>query len=147
MKSVIASIICLFSFSMAAWAANQGEIKVHVEGLKNDQGVVRVALYNSEDAYAADKGKADKAFAKTRSKIEKGQSDCSFTDVPYGTYGIKLFHDEDDSGKFVTNMFGMPKVEFAFSNNAKANFGPPSFNKISFELNSPKMSMTIRMQN
>ena len=30
------------------------------------------------------------------------------------------------------NLFGVPKEQFGFSNNAKGNFGPPSFEDASF---------------
>ncbi len=76
--------------------------------------------------------------------IEKdGQATATLQNVPYGEYAIKLFHDEDNSGRFLTNAFGIPKVEYGFSNNAHGLFGPASFGKAKFQLN---VDMDIAMQ-
>ncbi|MBY0357931.1 MAG: DUF2141 domain-containing protein [Candidatus Obscuribacterales bacterium] len=148
MKAIVMSLLCLVGLSQGAWAADQGQLKVHVDGLKNNNGVVRIALYNSAQAFSEDKGgHGQEAFAKEIAQISGNQSDCVFANVPYGSYAIKLFHDEDNSGKIVTNMLGMPKVQFGFSNNAKGSFGPPPFDKAAFKVNSAETTMNITVQN
>jgi len=127
----------------AAFAADVGSITIHVTGLKNDKGVIRIALFNSKDNYTNDKGSAEGAYKKDVAPIKGAQSTYSFESVPYGEYAIKLFHDENNSGKFLTNMVGIPKVEYGFSNNAKGMFGPASYDKAKFALKDQKLDMTI----
>lgn len=120
----------------SAQAANNGEkgkLTIEISGLKNDEGVVRVALFDSESAYKADKSnEGDQAFDKKAVEIKDHRAVCAFANVPYGEYAVKFFHDENNSGKFVTGMFGIPKVEYGFSNNARALLGPPTYNKVKF---------------
>ena len=42
-------------------------------------------------------------------------------------------HDTNDNKELDSNLFGMPKEGFGFSNDAMGMFGPPDFKKASFE--------------
>ena len=55
-----------------------------------------------------------------------------------GTYSVSVIYDEDSDGEMDTGLFRIPKELVSFSNNAKGTFGPPGFDKTSFELNSDK---------
>lgn len=123
-----------------------GNIAVAIKGLKNSQGVVRVALFGSKETYNNDHNIGMGAFRKMAVPIANNQATATFSAIPYGDYAIKVFHDEDNSGKFVTNAFGIPKVEYAFSNNARALFGPPSYDKAKFKLDQANLLMEIKTQ-
>jgi len=131
---------------LPALAETAGAIHVHVVGLRNGNGVVRVALFDSSDSYSDDKGDGAKSFRKGVAEIKGREADLTFDAVPYGEYAIKLFHDEDGSGKFVTGMFGIPKVEFGFSNNAKGKLGPAKYADAKFRLESTDLNMNVEMQ-
>jgi len=130
-----------------AIAADQGSITVHITGLRNDKGVARIALFASSATYAASGNTGDMAFKKVAAPISAREAVCTFQDLPFGDYALKVFHDEDNSGRFVTNMFGMPKVQYGFSNNAHAMFGAPDYEKAKFKLDSSQLNMEIKMQN
>ena len=90
-------------------------------------GAVRVALYDSEAAYAGG--------ASVRTAIVDaagGQPVARFTDLPAGTYAAKAFHDVDGDGKMGANPFGMPTEPYAFSNNARGNMGPARWDAAQF---------------
>lgn len=55
-------------------------------------------------------------------------------DLKPGKYAFKYFHDENNDKEINTNFMGIPKEGYGFSNNAKGKFGPPSFEKMIFEL-------------
>jgi uncharacterized protein (DUF2141 family) len=61
-----------------------------------------------------------------------------FKDVPYGTYAIRAFHDQDNDGELTKNPFGLPTEPFAFSNGAKAHYGPPTFEKAAISISVPE---------
>jgi uncharacterized protein (DUF2141 family) len=125
-------------------AESAGNLNVTVRGANNNNGVIRIAVYNNKDAYAADKDNtANGSFRQEAVALKDKSAAYTFKDVPYGEYAIKLFHDEDNSGKFYTGMFGMPKVQYGFSNNAKGMMGPASYAKASFSLKSAETNMTI----
>lgn len=116
-------------------STESGNIEVKVSGLKNNDGVVRIALYDDSARYKGDnkENSSAGAYRKTTAVIKGGIASCAFEQIPDGRYAIKFFHDENNSGQFITGMFGIPKVEYGFSNNARAAFGPPSFEKAAFK--------------
>ena len=128
-------------------SASAAVVNVQVLGLRNNNGVLKAALFNSAAAWSADKANTGAgALQRLDAPIRSGSATLSFAAVPYGTYAIKAFHDEDRSGKFYTGLFGIPKVEVAFSNNAPINKGQPSFDKASVQLNQPYMTLVLRAQ-
>ena len=44
-------------------------------------------------------------------------------------------HDENGNGELDANFVGIPREPWAFSNNARGNFGPPTWEDTKFELN------------
>lgn len=145
-RIMAATAIVLSFCSNLALASNTGSIILHISGLRNNNGVVRVALFDSSKNYSMDKGSADHSFKKMIAPINNKESTATIENLPYGEYAIKLFHDEDNSGRFLTNSFGIPKVEYGFSNNAHGLFGPAPFDKAKFRLDSQKLDMNIKMQ-
>lgn len=147
MKRALVMVATLIQLSTSgALAADNGSIKVKVTGLDNDKGVVRIALFKDKDSYKNDDGSGDRAFQKVAVKIASGEASHTFADIPYGSYAIKLFHDESNSGKFLTNAFGIPRVQYGFSNNARGRFGPAAFEKALFDVKKPETSMTISVK-
>lgn len=140
------ALLIAFMVSPIAYADETGSIAIHVVGLRNNNGVVRIAVFNNAKDYAADKPKADLATVKAIANIKDGTADYTFSKLPYGEYAIKIFHDEDNSGKFYTNFLGIPRVEFGFSNNAHGRFGPAHYDQAKFKLASEELKMTINMQ-
>jgi uncharacterized protein (DUF2141 family) len=136
MKKVILAVasICFFECVMA-----QQTLTVQIINIKNDEGQIAVALYNSE-----------KDFMKTRyqgktTKSVKGEVEVVFENIPTGSYSLSIMHDANMNEKLDSNLFGIPKEGFGFSNNAMGTFGPPSFEKAKVEVSSPK-SISIAMR-
>jgi uncharacterized protein (DUF2141 family) len=153
MIRVLATLCTLLVFLtmplLQAEGANSGKITVFINGLKNSNGVARIALFNSEGSYADNKSGPDsagKAFRKVAAPISANAATCTFEDIPYGEYAVRFFHDEDNSGEFKTGMFGIPKVEYGFSNNAVGKFGPAPYSKAKFSLNAPEYKATINLK-
>lgn len=67
-----------------------------------------------------------------RAAIRKGHADCVFTAVARNDYAISAFHDENDDTKLDTNFLGIPTESWCTSRDAKAFFGPPSFDAARF---------------
>ncbi len=55
-------------------------------------------------------------------------------DLPPGRYGIAIIHDANGNGVLDTGPLRIPREAFAFSNDARATFGPPSFDRAAFAL-------------
>ena len=147
MRSIrVLLVMMLLNLLPFAANASDGKLTVHVVGLKNNNGVVRIALFNSADAYAKAKFTGESAYRTAAIPIAAKEATCSFENIPNGEYAIKLFHDEDNSNKFKANMFGIPKVDYGFSNNPRAAFGPANYSQAHFSLNTNSMTLEIKMQ-
>ena len=144
--NVLPALLMFLTVPLAVMAADTGSITVQISGLNNDNGVVRIALYNDKEEYSKDRGSASRAFQKDKAPIKNKTATCTFSNLPYGDYAIKLYHDEDNSGKFKTGMFGLPKVQYGFSNNAKGMMGPATFDKAKFKVDSKEVVQNIKMQ-
>lgn len=132
--------ICLIA--TLTLSAQTTKIKITFTGVKNEDGVIRIALYNGVDAYRA------REAAKTLVvQSEKGEVNCSFDSVPIGKYILAAYHDENGDAKLNTGTFGIPKEGYVFSNNAKAVMGPPNSEEMLFEIKEEKVSvLSLEMQ-
>jgi uncharacterized protein (DUF2141 family) len=100
---------------------------VVVKNVKSDVGTVRLAVYSSEDQFMKNE------IAGIEVKSVNGQAVAVFKNLGTGTYAISVMHDANDNKELDSNMFGVPKEGFGFSNDAMGMFGPPDFKKASFE--------------
>lgn len=66
---------------------------------------------------------------------DQSEQEISFKNLREGKYAIRVFHDQNGNGKLDTNLFGIPKERFGFSNNVMGKLGPPAFETQLFELN------------
>lgn len=116
-----------------------GTLTVRVTGLKSDQGEVRMALNNSEAAYADEDAEPFRALALP---IHDRKAEAVFEHLPFGDYTIKLFHDQNSNGELDT-ILGLPSEDYGFSNNARATFGPPKYKKAKFDFKAEEMTIEI----
>lgn len=140
-KDICFGLILFFIFiSFAVFAESaadkNGNITVVIEKLKNNKGTADIALVNSTESFNSD---ALQPFMGAKAEIENGCAEYVFKNVPYGEYAVKFFHDENGSGKLDKGLFGIPKEEYGFSNNAVS----PNYEKAKFELNQADLKIII----
>ena len=146
MNITLSAFLLLISSALSLASLHQdsqqkhGTILLTVVGLDNDIGDVKVGLFNSAESFT---GKTKDKFAGAIIKIRNKKVQYVFPNVPYGEYAIKLFHDEDGDDEIDTNFFGIPTESYGFSNNAKALFGPPTFEKAKFIVSSDTVKVEI----
>lgn len=122
-------LLLLFSMNLSIPTSTK-DLTIEIDGIKNNQGYILVALFNQENGFPDTK---EKAFRKERVKASKGKMTISFKDLPHGNYAFGVIHDENDNQTLDTGLFGIPKEGFCFSNQAMGTFGPPSFSSASFK--------------
>jgi len=125
-----------------AFAQAGNDITVMVEGLRNDQGVVRCGLYNSPNGFR----EPGKEFKGVEAKISGGKANCTFTSVPPGTYAVALFHAEHNETVLETGMFGIPKLGYGFTRDAKGSMGPPSFGAAAYTYAGGTSTWPVKVQ-
>lgn len=122
-------------------------LTVHIVNIRNNRGVIRIAMYNSRQAYESNDPSGTAAFKRHVLPIQNGEAVWRLNNIPYGVYGIKMFHDEDNNGKLKRTFIGRPAEGVAFSNNPQLGNHAPRFDEVKFVVNKPESSITIRMIN
>jgi uncharacterized protein (DUF2141 family) len=118
-------------------------LRVHVIDLRDSTGQVVCTLFDSSGAFPAD---STRAVGQIAVPIKDDAATCSFGGLAPGRYALVTFHDENNDGKFDRNWFGLPKEGYAFSNNVRPVFSPPSFNAAAFYYAGGDQWLTIVMR-
>jgi uncharacterized protein (DUF2141 family) len=119
------------------------ELRVRLKGFTGTDGMVRVTLFTGKKGFP---NKPKHAFRVGENTITGDQAAVTFTGIPFGTYGVGAFHDENDNGKMDTNFVGVPKEGYGASNDARGSFGPPSFEDAAFTVDRETVEIIINME-
>lgn len=103
----------------------QKTLTVIITNIESNDGNIMIAVLND-----AEKGFMTEDFYTYRIvKAQKGSVTVKF-DLPVGTYGVSVFHDENNNKELDANFMHIPKEPYGFSNNVRM----PNFEKGSFYL-------------
>ena len=149
MKSVIILFFSIFMllqiFCIPSGAGgSSSKLRIEFTGLdKASSGIVRSALFDKASTFSDQRYHIEGALKTGSLPIENQGAIWEIEDLPHGVYAVRAFHDQDESGRFKVNRFGIPKYAYGFSNNARAVFGPPSFERCKFRLD---RDLTLKIQ-
>jgi uncharacterized protein (DUF2141 family) len=141
MRALAILIIATISFSFLSCEKNDPEptdneingLEIEISGIRNNEGVIQLELTDENE----------NVLQHITAEIDEGKSTISLSDLSYGTYAFKYFHDENSNEELDTNL-GFPQEGYGFSNNAVGTFGPPVIEDMIFEYDKPlKMECTI----
>ncbi len=138
-------LIILIIPSVSSFAGDKtGTLKVVVKGFENNSGKARLLLFtpDKDDSFP---GEQNDALKRVVIDIKNKKAVFILKNIPYGKYAISVHHDEDNDGEIDTNWIGIPNEGLGTSNDAKGNFGPPSFEDASFELNEKEKKLVINI--
>src|SRR5688572_13352952 len=122
----------------AAGVANAqlaNKVGVLVDGLRNDNGVVRCGLYASPAGFR----QPGQEFRGAVGKINGQQATCMFSNIPAGTYAVAVFHAEKGEAQIKTGMFGKPEQ------GPSSGMGPPDFTAASFSYNGGTHTLPVTL--
>ena len=106
--------------------AQKADLTVEMQNFKNNTGLAKVGLYNSEGTFLG------ATFKKLESKINDKKAIVVFKDLPLGEYAISMYQDENLNDTMDKNFFGIPSEDYMASNNEKGFMGPPKYDKAKF---------------
>jgi uncharacterized protein (DUF2141 family) len=140
MKTLNTIITATIITSTLCASAIAGQLNVTFKHIEKHEGNLKVALYNSQENYTGQGAPVQVAMVPVSSEV----ASYTFENLENGTYAIKLFHDANNNGKMDTNMFGIPKEGYGFSNNV-GKFGEPAFEDASFAVqNDASIEIIVR---
>jgi len=129
--------------NVSAGRAEQAQVAaltIVLSGIKKQTGTVRIAIFDGPDSWLKEPTIAAVLSVKDDTAVYQRP------DVPYGSYGMAVFHDANDNGQMDKTFLGLPKEAYGFSNNARAAFGPPSWRKAVVMVDEPTISLNIRLK-
>ena len=107
-----------------AASAVAAELVITVDNLRNDRGVVRLAVWDNADGFT----RHEAAIAHMKQPAVHGKVVFRVPGLSPGRYAIATYHDEDNDGEFDRTWIGLPDEGLGFSNGAWISlFGAPSF--------------------
>ncbi len=127
--------------ALAAAEDPTATLVLEMSGFTSSNGHVRVHLANSRENLESD----GKGFRVAKLTVEDGAASTRFTDLPYGEYAIKVFHDENDNEELDIGWRG-PEERYGFSNDARGMMGPADWEEAKFSIDSPKHATKITLE-
>ena len=116
-------------------------LTVSVEGLRNGNGLVTVAVYPDDSRkFLAKGGTLKNNRFNASAPVTRA---CVFVPAP-GVYAVAVYHDEDSSRKLNRTGIGLPAEGYGFSNNPSTIAGLPAFRSV--RLNVPKSGLTTHVK-
>lgn len=121
---------------------SRGDLKVNVTGMKHNEGKVIVNLFRKGDDVMG------KPFIQKYNKIMDGEAQVVFEELPFSSYVVFAFHDENDNGTMDHNWLNIPKEPMGYSNNWNFSLfsGMPSYKKTKFEFSEKLNDIIIRVK-
>ncbi len=113
---------------LAVMVQAQNNLEVKIDNIKNDNGDILIGLYSNRQNFPR------KVSDGRIVKASKEGVIVAFHDLKPGPYAVSVMHDENSNKDMDQNKIGIPKEGFGFSNNARISLGPPSFEKVKFEI-------------
>lgn len=121
--SVVGSLSMILLLSQNASAA---ELTINISDVEQGKGHLLIALFEGKENY--NDGKSVQA---TKVKAEHKKESVVFKDLIDGEYAVKMYQDENDNDELDSNMMGIPKEGYGFSNNV-GMFGTPKYKEAKF---------------
>ena len=115
---------------------------VSVAGFRSTEGQIMAFLFSNADDFPT---KRDKAFRARKTAVTGTTTVFVFDDVPAGTYGVAVYHDENSNGKMDRHWYGTPMEGYGASNDATGSFGPPKFADAKFKFHSSRDTVHIQL--
>ena len=92
--------ILLLLFLVNSWSPFQsgaGELKLIINDIETNSGVVQVLIFNQADGFPEQSKKAYKALS---IPVINSSAQTTIKGLPPGDYAVSVFHDEDADGVF-----------------------------------------------
>ncbi len=132
-------LITLLLLTQMAGAAT---LTVHVTDIDRKGGILRLSLYDPS-GWSKDE---DTPVASANVPAVLPETVVTLTDIKPGVYGIKLFQDANNNGRFDQNFLVMPLERYGFSRDARPFLSQPGFARTRFTVTEGSNEIIIRLQ-
>lgn len=124
--------------------AGAGNIDLVIEGFKSNDGVAKIFLYDLGKQPQVE-GKDTGSFINGESTLYGEKIYYQFSEVPFGEYAVKVYHDENRNEKLDADPEGVPKESLGFSENVQSSIGRANIESAKFSFHTTQMLVKIQM--
>lgn len=128
--------------TLLASGAPAATLIVHVQNVDPKGGTLRVSLYDQAGWFRDE----DSPVASANVPAVAPETTVTLTDVAPGVYGVKMYQDANNNGRFDQNFFGLPLERYGFSRDARPILSTPSFRRTRFTIGEGTTEITIHLQ-
>jgi uncharacterized protein (DUF2141 family) len=145
LSAVLVVLVALFSIEIPVGAqtvSTMGRLVVKVDGLKTIKGELVVKLFRKEDDLFGE------PFLQQIKTVTELTAMVEFTGVPYSSYAVFAFHDENNNGTLDHNWMHLPDEPMGWSNqwHFRLFTGMPTFDKTKFVFSQENSWITISLK-
>jgi uncharacterized protein (DUF2141 family) len=117
-------------------------LKIVVNGAEKGK-TINLGVFRKTDNFP-EQGK----YFKNYKQITESKGSIVFVidNLPYSTYSLAVFQDNNLDGILNTNFFGIPKEPYGFSQNFKPKLSAPDFEDCSITYNNEQNTYVINLQ-
>jgi uncharacterized protein (DUF2141 family) len=133
MRNFVFALLGAGLVAVAAQPAKAADLSVRIEGLRNPEGLVRLAIFDKPGTFA-ESGEQLADVAVPAAELATGEPVSVFEGLAPGVYAVVAHHDENANLKFDTTFIGLPAEGYGFSNDAQATLSAPAFAEAAFVL-------------
>ena len=134
-------LLAFMAVLVTALPVRAGDLIVEVTEIRNDRGVIRLALHNNPEEVP--EGKRFRGFDEP---AKRGSIVVPMKDIPAGRYAAALLHDENRDGGMNKSFIGWPLEGFGFSRDAPVRLSAPPFEAAAFDVPREGTRITIRVR-
>ncbi|MFT7033535.1 MAG: hypothetical protein ACJA2S_002043 [Cyclobacteriaceae bacterium] len=132
-KILLLSIgLLLTSVAFSKPTNDSHSLTVVIKNFKNTNGKAQITHFSSDEKFLKE-GETITVDIENKDEIT-----VVFEGIMSGKIAVSVIHDENENGDLDTGIFGIPTEDYGFSNDAKGNFGPPSFEDCIIEITGDK---------
>ncbi len=106
--------------------AQEPELTIRVTNIKEIKGKLVVAIFDKKEAFLEE----GKAYKNLVIDVTKPIMQYTIDKVQRAEYAIAVFHDKNSDGICNTNLLGIPREAYGFSNNFRPTLLAPKFEQV-----------------
>lgn len=143
MRIVLFTLLMNFLFTTPPPTESEvgtGTVTITFSNVAINKGVVRSAIYK-KDGFL----KRDGELYDSKEKSNSSTITVVYKDIPYGTYAIASYQDENEDAKLSANAIGIPNEAYGFSKPLPSKWRVPKFEDVAFTLDSPNVAFNVKL--
>ena len=126
---------------LLAGQAEAAKLIVTIQGMRNADGYLYVALFSKPDGFPD----GDYCAQHTKLKASAESLTVVFDDLMPGIYAVGAYHDENNNNRLDTDFIGYPTEGYALSNGIRAVISRPRFIDAAFPVGGEETHVALRI--